>query len=86
MEGLGILDLKDESKTAREADALWSVGSDLHSTGQCSPCAWHWSKHGCRNGATKGGSSQQVEKYGIIREMPENTPTLILTYMGDGRL
>mmetsp|Transcript_76397 Transcript_76397/g.169327 ORF Transcript_76397/g.169327 Transcript_76397/m.169327 type:complete len:501 (-) Transcript_76397:219-1721(-) len=27
-----------------------SVGSELHGTGQCRPCAWFWKPQGCRNG------------------------------------
>jgi len=25
----------------------WSVGSKLHSSGQCKPCAWNWKPSGC---------------------------------------
>eukprot|EP00439_Symbiodinium_sp_Y106_P012246 s6623_g1.t2 len=28
-----------------------SVGSVLHGTGGCKPCAWFWKEQGCRNGA-----------------------------------
>ena len=27
-----------------------SVGSDMHGTGDCQPCAWFWKKQGCQNG------------------------------------
>lgn len=27
-----------------------SVGSSLHSTGKCRPCAWYWKSGGCKNG------------------------------------
>lgn len=30
--------------------ALRSVGSSLHGSGQCRPCAWLWKPEGCRNG------------------------------------
>ncbi|CAK9110823.1 Uncharacterized protein SCF082_LOCUS51465 [Durusdinium trenchii] len=28
-----------------------SIGSRLHGSGLCKPCAWHWKKGGCKNGA-----------------------------------
>jgi len=28
----------------------WSLGSELHATGQCRPCAWFWKPQGCANG------------------------------------
>lgn len=28
-----------------------SVGSNLHGSGQCRPCAWFWKPEGCKNGA-----------------------------------
>jgi len=28
-----------------------SVGSHLHATGMCKPCAWYWKPQGCNNGA-----------------------------------
>jgi len=34
--------------------ALPSVGSRLHGTGQCKPCAWFWKAEGCRNEAACG--------------------------------
>mmetsp|Transcript_82465 Transcript_82465/g.163695 ORF Transcript_82465/g.163695 Transcript_82465/m.163695 type:complete len:808 (-) Transcript_82465:404-2827(-) len=44
------------SKEARatptaEAQALLSIGSSTHGTGQCRPCAWFWKPQGCQNGA-----------------------------------
>eukprot|EP00928_Gymnodinium_smaydae_P005176 TRINITY_DN11780_c1_g1_i1.p1 TRINITY_DN11780_c1_g1~~TRINITY_DN11780_c1_g1_i1.p1 ORF type:complete len:347 (+),score=64.19 TRINITY_DN11780_c1_g1_i1:90-1130(+) len=27
----------------------WSMGSSLHGTGRCSPCAWFWKAKGCQN-------------------------------------
>jgi len=29
--------------------ATWSVGSKLHHTGGCRPCAWYWKPFGCLN-------------------------------------
>mmetsp|Transcript_29123 Transcript_29123/g.61890 ORF Transcript_29123/g.61890 Transcript_29123/m.61890 type:complete len:673 (+) Transcript_29123:108-2126(+) len=31
-------------------NVLPSLGSVLHSTGQCKPCAWFWKPQGCQNG------------------------------------
>lgn len=28
-----------------------SVGSSLHASGQCRPCAWYWKPGGCKNGS-----------------------------------
>lgn len=30
---------------------LPSLGSVMHGTGRCSPCAWYWKPRGCQNGA-----------------------------------
>jgi hypothetical protein len=29
----------------------WSLGSDLHGSGECRPCAWFWRPQGCTNGS-----------------------------------
>ena len=43
------------SWTASDAiDALPSIGSRLHGSGQCKPCAWFWKAEGCRNEAACG--------------------------------
>merc|ERR1712039_421655 len=28
----------------------YSIGSELHSRGECKPCAWFWRPQGCSNG------------------------------------
>ncbi|CAJ1453617.1 unnamed protein product [Effrenium voratum] len=35
-------------------DEMPSVGSVLHGTGNCKPCAWFWKPQGCRNAAECG--------------------------------
>ncbi|CAE7773527.1 unnamed protein product [Symbiodinium microadriaticum] len=35
-------------------EPLASVGSALHGTGNCKPCAWFWKPQGCRNGRDCG--------------------------------
>lgn len=35
--------------TATAVDNLPSLGSQLHGTGKCSPCAWFWKQKGCQN-------------------------------------
>ena len=30
----------------------WSIGSELHQHGRCSPCAWFHKKAGCRHGSS----------------------------------
>jgi len=37
------------SKAATKAQASTSVGSGLHGTGSCKPCAWFWKVEGCSN-------------------------------------
>lgn len=41
-----------ELTSASHAQDLLSVGSALHSTGGCRPCAWFWKEVGCQNGAS----------------------------------
>jgi len=46
---------EQESVGALYADGVvqeLSLGSLLHSTGECRPCAWFWKKQGCANGRT----------------------------------
>jgi len=31
-----------------------SLASDVHATGRCKPCAWHWESKGCRSGSDCG--------------------------------
>jgi len=40
----------DRSVKGAEAVALASLGSALHGTGECKPCAWFWKPQGCHNG------------------------------------
>mmetsp|Transcript_43897 Transcript_43897/g.103836 ORF Transcript_43897/g.103836 Transcript_43897/m.103836 type:complete len:465 (-) Transcript_43897:96-1490(-) len=40
-----------EVGNAVAAASLTSVGSVLHGTGQCTPCAWFWKPQGCHNGS-----------------------------------
>ncbi|CAK0808061.1 unnamed protein product [Prorocentrum cordatum] len=43
----------DEGETAwTESMPLPSVGSQLHASGQCKPCAWYWKPGSCQNGAS----------------------------------
>ncbi|CAJ1362753.1 unnamed protein product [Effrenium voratum] len=42
----------DEEQEAQSE--LPSVGSRLHATGQCKPCAWFWKAEGCRNAQSCG--------------------------------
>ena len=43
----------DTIPTEEESDGgtQWSVGSSLHSEGQCKPCLWFWRPESCRRGA-----------------------------------
>mmetsp|Transcript_54734 Transcript_54734/g.127731 ORF Transcript_54734/g.127731 Transcript_54734/m.127731 type:complete len:613 (-) Transcript_54734:158-1996(-) len=44
---------KDDSETEAVVDRqpMTSIGSALHGTGECKPCAWFWKPKGCQNGA-----------------------------------
>eukprot|EP00401_Gymnodinium_catenatum_P043537 CAMPEP_0117543338 /NCGR_PEP_ID=MMETSP0784-20121206/45009_1 /TAXON_ID=39447 /ORGANISM="" /LENGTH=223 /DNA_ID=CAMNT_0005340113 /DNA_START=37 /DNA_END=708 /DNA_ORIENTATION=+ len=37
--------------TAARLGLLPSLGSELHGTGKCNPCAWTWKRSGCKVGA-----------------------------------
>lgn len=37
-------------ETAVLGQSLPSIGSALHATGRCSPCAWYWDPRKCQNG------------------------------------
>eukprot|EP00929_Paragymnodinium_shiwhaense_P123498 TRINITY_DN9741_c0_g1_i4.p1 TRINITY_DN9741_c0_g1~~TRINITY_DN9741_c0_g1_i4.p1 ORF type:complete len:188 (+),score=37.62 TRINITY_DN9741_c0_g1_i4:187-750(+) len=40
-----------DRKTAPvKTDERWSMGSELHTAGQCKPCAWNWRPTGCIHG------------------------------------
>jgi len=34
-----------------QATQTFSIGSALHETGRCEPCAWFWKPQGCKNGS-----------------------------------
>lgn len=50
---VGRATISVEEALAKEAvdPQLQSVGSALHATGQCCPCAWFYKAQGCQNGA-----------------------------------
>jgi hypothetical protein len=62
---------------AAHATGQASLGSTLHGTGSCKPCAWFWKPEGCSNGAecrhchtcSKGEiRARKQSKYSSIRE------------------
>lgn len=42
------------ASTPRSAPTQQSIGSVLHASSHCSPCAWFWKPQGCNNGAVCG--------------------------------
>jgi len=38
-------------KEVQDRKPEYSLGSALHGTGECKPCAWFWKQKGCQNGA-----------------------------------
>lgn len=46
----GVVD-SSRSQPVSSMQTLPSVGSVLHGSGQCKPCAWFWKPQGCANGA-----------------------------------
>ena len=62
--------------------ALPSVGSRLHGSGQCKPCAWFWKAEGCRNESACGhchlcpmgeAKARKQAKLAIIRAKASQT-------------
>jgi len=39
--------VEQQSAASATNEKSWSVGSELHSSGQCKPCAWNWKPDGC---------------------------------------
>jgi len=49
--GLGLPEVADRQPTSPDdSSSLPSVGSSLHGTGECRPCAWFYKAQGCANG------------------------------------
>jgi len=46
----GALELEEEEAEAKAPVPLPSLGSALHGSGDCRPCAWFWKPQGCHNG------------------------------------
>lgn len=53
-ESLAWLQGENEPQPPLGAPASPSIGSKLHETGQCRPCAWLYKPGGCRNGSQCG--------------------------------
>jgi len=49
--GASFGDLGNYEEQAHEpSKVVLSIGSELHGTGDCKPCAWFWKPQGCQNG------------------------------------
>jgi len=50
-EGNTQIGQENEPCAASARGPSMSAGAELHSTGECSPCGWHWREGGCCHGA-----------------------------------
>lgn len=81
-----------DSLTGGRDQELPSLGSELHASGECKPCAWFWKPQGCKNGkdclhchmCTEGElKTRKKKKVEALRNETNSAPELKETKQSD---